>query len=77
MTARYLCPWCPRVEWFLGKDRFLNHLFGYHQDRIIERLERRNALRGSFGTRKSVGYPRSVLKVHPPLSPGVSGEGDS
>ncbi len=77
MTARYLCPWCPRVEWFPGKDRFLNHLFGFHENLIIERLERRNALPGSFGTRKPLDPPRNAANPCRPLNRGVSGEGDS
>ncbi len=71
MTPRYRCPWCKQQP--QGADSFLNHLFGYHQDLIRERL----AMYETRSTRKTLDPPRNALNGHPPLGPGVSGEGDA
>ncbi len=90
MTPHYRCPWCAATRVRVGE--FLNHLFGYHQDIIRERL----AMTRSPNTPKMLDPPRNGLNGHSQskeghvhthtsgmpcrcgsLNPGVSGEGDS
>ncbi len=72
MTRRYPCPYC-KPDVFEGRDRFLNHLFGWHKTLIRERL----ALSGSHSTHKDTNPPPWPLETGLTTNSGVSGEGDS
>ncbi len=71
MTPRYRCPWCREVG--DTADRFLDHLFAWHQDLIRERL----AITRSPRPRKTLDPPRNAANPRRPLNRGVSGEGDT
>ncbi len=71
MTPRYACPWCGS---FRGNARDTRkHILQRHRNVLIMGLH----LIESFGTRKPLDPLRTALERHPPLNPGVSGEGDS
>ncbi len=71
MTPLFRCPWCREVG--DTADRFLNHLFAWHQRLIRERL----AITRSPRPRKTLDPPRNAAKPAHGYSPGVSGEGDT
>ncbi len=74
MTPLYRCPWCIQVErGVLAPARMRVHILVAHREVLIRGL----GLLESFDTRKSLDPPRTGLTPHPPLNPGVSGEGDS
>ncbi len=74
MTPLYRCPWCVLVErGVMAPAHLRKHILEVHRALLIRALE----VLESFTTRKTLDPPRNALKPHPPLSPGVSGEGDS
>ncbi len=74
MTFLYRCPWCVQVERDVtASARMRKHILKAHRALLIEGL----GLLESFDTRNPARRPPEALKPHPPLNPGVSGEGDS
>ena len=71
MTARYCCPWCGSFTSSSAKD-VRNHELTRHRMRLIGGL----GILETFDTRKELDPPGIAAKLHPPLNPGVSGEGD-
>ena len=70
MTARYRCPYCG-----LGMTTTLKvrrHMSLNHRETILSDLRDIE----TYGTREGRDPPRNAAKPHPPLNPGVSGEGD-
>ncbi len=68
------CPWCVVTERGARASALMRkHILEAHRGLLIRGL----GIIESSSTRKPLDPPRSVLKVHPPLNRGVSGEGDS
>ena len=70
MTARYRCPYCGTG--LLSTLSVRKHQAGQHREKMLDDL----GVIESYGTRKPLDPPRNAAKPHPPLNPGVSGEGD-
>ncbi len=74
MTFLYRCPWCVHVERGVRATALMrNHILRRHRNVLIRGL----GLLEAFDTRKPPDPPRTGLEPHPPLNPGVSGEGDT
>ncbi len=74
MTTLYRCPWCATVERGARASALMRrHVLERHRLLLIRGL----GIIEAFTTRKTLDPPRNAAKPHPPLSPGVSGEGDS
>ncbi len=74
MTPLYRCPWCIQVERGMSAPALMRkHILQAHRALLIRGL----GLLESFTTRKTRYPPRNAANAHPPLNPGVSGEGDT
>ncbi len=74
MTPLFRCPWCVVVERGVRAEALMRkHILERHRGLLIRGL----GLLEAFGTRNPARRPPEALKPHPPLNPGVSGEGDS
>ncbi len=74
MSPIYHCPWCVVTERGARCSALMRiHILRAHRKLLIDRL----GLLEAFGTRNTLDLLRTALEHHPPLNPGVSGEGDS
>ncbi len=74
MTPLFRCPWCAIVERGARASAVMRkHILEAHRGLLIRGL----GLLESFTIRKPLDPPRNAANGHPPLNPGVSGEGDS
>ncbi len=74
MSVIYHCPWCVVTErGARGSALMRKHILVRHRGLLIRGLN----LLEAFGTHTPLEAFRNALERHPPLNPGVSGEGDS